>query len=406
MLNLNRNVWLLAIMQPLVVSTGGLNSVIASIIGGELSGNPKLATLPIVAFMTGLALFVVPTSKLQQRYGRKPIFIIASLLSAVVGISASISIEYGSFVGFVVSSFAFGTQTATIVQYRYAAIESCEDPKTTASALSLILMGGISSAIIGPELIGFSRYLSIFKSPFANAYLIISLFHIVAAALLWAFLKEVPTNTKLAETSSTTLSAIELKSLFKLAVLTGATAYFVMAMLMTATPLAMKSSMYSIEHIKIVIQAHILAMYIPSLFTAKLVKVAGIHKMLVFGTLTMILSLFVSLISQSFEHYLGSLILLGLGWNILFLSGTTLLSQTYSQLSRFTAQGRFDLTISIAQTSSAFVSGVAFALIGWNNLLLVCFVPLFFLLAYSFKFIDKLPRLSCCNVRLISIFDR
>ncbi|UJF18406.1 MFS transporter [Vibrio sp. SS-MA-C1-2] len=141
MLKLPRNIWLLALMQPLVVSTGGLNSVVASIIGNDLSQNPNLATLPIAAFMTGLALFVVPGSKLQERFGRKPLFIVASLLSAIIGLMAAISIEQAFFWGFVSSCFAFGTQMAVIVQYRYAAIESCQDQQDITKALSLILMG-------------------------------------------------------------------------------------------------------------------------------------------------------------------------------------------------------------------------------------------------------------------------
>ncbi|UJF18405.1 MFS transporter [Vibrio sp. SS-MA-C1-2] len=256
-------------------------------------------------------------------------------------------------------------------------------------------------------MVDFAKYLTVFDSLYANAYLFISIFHLIAAGLLLIFFEPISKkDAKKQELLSPSLSDSEIRSLFRLAVIIGVIAYAIMAMIMTATPLAMKASLFSIEQIKWVIQAHILAMYIPSLFTAKMVKSMGIHKMLIAGLLLMVLSLMIALISRTFSHFIFSLIFLGLGWNVLFLSGTTLLSQTYSNATRFKAQGRFDLMISLAQTSSVFASGIIFSLFGWDNLLLIALIPLFFLMIHSLKFLDQLPKLLCCNTRLIHILKK
>ena len=407
MFKLSKNVWLLSLLQPLVVSTGGLNSVVGSIVGEELSNNSQIATLPIGAYLLGITLFVIPATKLQQIFGRKLIFVTASLLSALAAFMAATSIELRSFTGFVVACFLLGTQLAVIAQYRYAAMESCSSGKQHAKAVSMILIGGISSAVVGPELIQVSDWLPVFSSEYANAYLFIVVFHLIAAILLLVLFDSSQLQQHEPEKEVSSVSQGQLSSsMYKLAIFTALSAYVVMALIMIATPLAMKNGGYELESIKWVIQAHILAMYVPSLFTATLIEKIGIHKMLMAGVVINILCIAISLMSQDFEYYMVALVLLGVGWNMLFLSGTTLLPQTYTYHNRYKAQGTFDLSISIAQTSSAILAGVLLSFIGWNGLLIACLLPLVILIVISLNYIDDFPKLDCCNVRLIPVLNK
>lgn len=406
MKSISSNVWLLALIQPLVISTGGLNSVIAGLIGFEMTGNEQLATLPVGALMLGVALFVFPASKLQERFGRKTVFVVASLISSIAGLLAIFAVENSAFILYVAANFLFGTQLAVIGQYRYAAMESCSDSKLQARAVSTILIGGISSAIIGPELIEFAKYVSVFSSLYSNAYFIIVLFHLTAALLLALLFSSSQLTQDRKEKPKQRLQQAFNPSMYRLAILIAATAYGVMAMVMTATPLAMKGVHFDIEQIKIVIQSHILAMYLPSLISAQMIERLGIHKTLITGAFFLFLALVSAMISSSFYAFIASLVCLGIGWNMLFLSGTTLLPQTYSPSERFKSQGRFDFSISVTQTVSASVSGMVFAYLGWVWMQLLCLIPIIALVVISLRYLDEFPKLTCCNDRLVAALSK
>ena len=154
---------------------------------------------------------------------------------------------------------------------------------------------------------------------------------------------------------------------------------------MTATPISMHShSGHSLEATKFVIQSHIAAMYLPSLLYPWLSARLGIRGMMWLGTAVYVLCLAIALINTAFLGYWMALVLLGIGWNFLFLSGTNLLPRGYRPEERYRVQALNDFLVFSVQATVSLSSGWFLARTGWNGLVLACFplLLLFSMLMY------------------------
>lgn len=371
------NAWLLATVQPFVLSVGALNVFLGGIVGTSLHSDPTLATFPVTALILGVSLNIFPAARIQRKIGRKHAFVIAALVSSVAAFFAAWNIDNGSFWGFSLSTFILGTQLAYVGQYRFAAIESCANPSQHASVISLVLVGGIAAAWVGPELLNLGQFIPMFESDYARAYAALGTLEIVGALILAIAMKPLEIHDSSKDVGEArTLSLLFKQPLLWLAIGSGLTAYAVMAFLMTATPLAMSGHGHDIQSAKWVIQSHVMAMYLPSLITPLIIKRIGLYKLISLGCIIFLACIAIALLGHSVHHYWWALVALGVGWNFLFIGGTTLLPQSYKPSERFKVQAVNDFSITGFQAAGSLGAGFVLYTQGWAWMLIASLFPI------------------------------
>ncbi len=365
--NNNNNVWLLMCCQALTMSIASFLVFLGSIIGQQLAPDPGYATLPVGAFLLGSAVATLPVILAMRRWGRKSIFIICCFISAFGALMAIHSLILQSFVWFVAAAVVLGLGLAAGQQYRFAAMESvvAED---MAKAASRVLIGGIVAAFLGPEIA--IRGENLFETAYAGSFgLLIGV--IISAMLVLLFFKESPVTHQAAAEKGRDLTEILTQPIIWVAVLSGIASFAVMSLVMTATPLHMHfENGHSLIDTKWVIQSHIVAMFLPSLFVPSLIRRFGEVGLIGMGAAAFLVAMAVIFSRYEFINYWLSLVLLGIGWNFLFVGGTTLLPQSYRESERFKVQAFNDFTIFGVQSCSALMAGWLLSRIGWQNVLL------------------------------------
>lgn len=354
------------LMLAQVLTGSGLTAVVlfGGILSAELSPDPSWATAPVSMAVVGMALSTVPASLLLRITGRRR----GLIAGAGIGIVASLLCAYGivqsSFLLFCIGSMLFGTSTAFTMQYRFVAAESVARERAS-QAISYVLLGGLGSALIGPQAAMAGRaWLA--EHEYAGSFMVVGILYTLGAMVLC---KLQPTGSTAASTGSGGLTLRELirEPMLRRAALSGAVAFGVMSFIMTAAPVSMHSNHHhSVEAITWTIQSHILAMYLPSLFTGRLIARVGERAMMIVGTLLLAASAVVSLIGHEVPHYWVGLMLLGGGWNFLFTAGTALLATHYAGADRHRAQGINDLVVFTSQACVSFLAGLAVIKLGWQ----------------------------------------
>jgi MFS family permease len=391
-----RNILLLTTCQ-LISATGSIVVVtLGGIIGAQLSDNPALATLPISIMVVSVASTTIPATMLMRAIGRRRGFTLASLSAVTAVLLATYALAASSFAWFIAAAALFGINMAFTQQYRFAAAESVE-PGYAARAISLVLLGAIGGAIIGPELVRLGEH-AIAGVQFAGTLSALAILYLVQS-LLFLFLEPLrgEHEDKHAASSRRPLGDIVRQPVFLVAVLGGTTAYGVMTLIMTATPLSMHiNDGYSLEQTAHVIRSHVLGMYLPSLFTGFLIERLGISRLMTMGAVALVIACIVGLQGQSVMHYTFALVLLGVGWNFLYVGGTSMLTLTYSMSERFKAQAVNEFSVFGTSATASLLAGTVMHLYGWYTLVLV---PLPFLLLilfglYAVRRDTRLRRLS------------
>jgi len=382
MRHMDRNVWVLMLAGALGMCIAPLVVFIGGIVGSDLASNPELATLPVAAIVVGTALAVIPVSRFMQVFGRKRVFLFGSIYSSLSALGAGYAILQQSFWGFTFSTALLGGALAVIQQYRFAAMESVA-PDRIANAASFVLLGGLIAAFLGPELADVGK--DLFDTQFVGSFCLLALVSLLGGISLLFYR---PSELSQSEQSAggRPLIVIMKSSVFWVAVLASAIGYAVMSYIMTATPVSMHVMMgYSLEETKWVIQSHIFAMFLPSLFSGHLIARFGAQKLMAVGLVFYAVCIVIALSGQAVMHYWGGLVLLGLGWNFLFVSGTVLLPSSYRSEERFKVQGFNDFFVFGLQAFASLSSGVVIYSLGWNSLvvfalplLLIQLVVMFF----------------------------
>lgn len=366
-----RNLVLLFVCQ-LISATGSIVLVtLGSVIGSALSPNPSLATLPVSIMVVCVATTTIPASLLMRRIGRRAGFGLSSLSAAVAMLLAAWGLHRESFALFCVAAGLFGINMAFTQQYRYAAAESVV-PKYTGRAVSLVLLGAIGGAMLGPELIarGASWNSTV---PYAGTLLLLAGLFVLQACLfvlLRPLRGEVPGEPP--ATGGRPLGEIVRQPLFVVAVLGGTTAYGVMTLLMTATPLSMHvHDGYSMADTSNIIRSHVIGMYLPSLVSGFLIEKLGTVRMMGAGAAALIAASVIGLQGQEISHYWGALVLLGVGWNFLYVGGTTMVTFTYTMEERFRAQAVNEFSVFGTSATASLLAGVVIHGYGWFTLVAV-----------------------------------
>ena len=362
------NVWLLMCVGALSMSASSVVVFTAGLIGSEIAPSSALATLPLAMMIIGTATAVIPVTMMMQRIGRKISFIIGSGISIVGCLLAAFSIVSGLFSLLCLATFVIGVGLAFVQQFRFAAMESVSVDEM-ANAAAKVLLGGLIAAYIGPELALRSK--DMFTTPFAGAYLILACLYFLSMLLLLLYRPNSIVAGKI-KLAGRPLTSIMSQPVFWAALLSAAVAYAVMSFIMTATPMSMHMHEgHSLEDTKWVIQSHIMAMYIPSFFSGWLINRFGIAKIMFSGLLAFVLCISIAMIDRSLMNYWLALILLGIGWNFLFVSGTALLPQSYHESERFKAQAVNEFSVFSVQALASLSAGWVLYQFGWETLLLV-----------------------------------
>ena len=256
-----------------------------------------------------------------------------------------------------------GIYQATTQYYRFAAVESAPS-NYVSRAVSLVLLGGVISALIGPSMAVASRDL-LAPVQFAGAFAVASGVSILALVPL-AFLKIPRPAEDASAEGARPLGIIMRQPAFVAAVLNAATSYGLMILVMTATPLAMTACAFPIADTGSVIQWHVLAMFVPSFFTGTLIHRFGVLNILYTGMALFAASAAFATSGIALLNFGGALILLGVAWNFLFVGGTTLLTEAYRPNEKAKTQGVNEFIVFASAATGSFSSGGLFHVSGWD----------------------------------------
>lgn len=374
MFNLPKNVWILTACQSLFMSLSVFMVFVAGIIGSGLSPIKSLSTLPVATIVVGTAISVIPVIKLMSIFGRKKVFLSVCIYTIlIIGLSI-LSIIYELFFLFSFSSLCLGASVATMMQFRFAAIESV-DPEKRPLATAVVILGGLISAFIGTEIATLGK--NYFETDFVGSFTILA-FLFVIAFILMSFFKPAAKFKEQTSQSKRSLFDIVKQGSFLVAVSAATTGYVVMSFIMTATPVSMHvMDGFSLHQTKVVLQSHVIAMFLPSLFTAFLLKYIGLTRMMLLGVVLFFTSIFIAFSSHALSYYWWSLVLLGLGWNFLFIGGTNLLPKSYNENEKFQVQSINDFLIFGLQALAALSAGWFVFNFGWE-VVLISTIPLLF----------------------------
>ncbi|WP_440910802.1 MFS transporter [Candidatus Pelagibacter sp.] len=379
---MNRNLSLLISSQVFGFTAANVTVFLSGIIGSQLSAIKSLATFPPSIYVVGIAISTIFAAKVMSIIGRRLGFVLASIGSSLACLLAAYSIFINSFIIFSFSCFLLGTGMAFIHQYRFAAAETVEKDKAP-KAVSMLLLAGIVSAFIGITLANKTKDL-VSDHVYVGSYIALACLTIMPAIFL-SFYKnsKITNNNNSTNTNVRTYKEFISDPKFVQAMVAATFGYVVMAFLMTATPISMHYvHKLSVDKVGLVIQFHVLGMFLPSLFTGNLIKRFGFSNIMYMGVFFYALTISLSLFEQTFINYFASLIFLGIGWNFLYISGTSLLVTTYNEQEKFKAQGFNDLIVFSATAIGSLSAGILISLLSWKIVNFMC-IPFLILILYS-----------------------
>ena len=369
---MNKNLWLLILSQIFAFTAAPVTVFLSGIIGSELTPIKSLATLPMALSIVGIAIFAIFAAKIMNIIGRRLGFIFASIGSSLSSLLAAYSIIIESFILFNLGCFLLGATVAFSHQYRFAAVETVKK-EMAPKAISIILLAGIGSAFIGPNLANITKS-AIAEHLYAGSYIALAVLTLTSTIFL-IFYKDGHKPNKVAGRKTRNYFELISQPRFLQALIASAFAYAVMSFLMTATPISMHvMEKISLTKTGFVIQLHIAAMFLPSLITGNLINKFGHSKIMHAGVVLFSITILTSLFEQNFINYLIALIFLGFGWNFLFISGTSLLVLSYKENEKFKAQGFNDLIVYSIQAISSLSAGVFLTLTSWKTMNLFCII--------------------------------
>jgi MFS family permease len=368
---MNLHLLLLTLCQGLFLTNNVTFMAINGLVGLSLAPSPWLATLPITGYVAGGALCAGMVGRHQRAWGRKRAFqaglAVAIMSSALCAYAASTQ----RFWLLVLATMLAGYYNANAGLYRFAATELAA-PKFKERAISWVLAGGIIGAVAGPNLASATR--DALPVAFAGAYAALVGIALLALALL-SFIDFPALPQPSAARPGRPLREIARQPVFIVAVTTCALGYGVMNLLMAATPIAMSQCAHPFASTALVLEWHVLGMYVPSFFTGSLIKRFGCLPVMGVGVLLNAVCIGVALSGVDLMSFTIALVTLGVGWNFLYIGGTTLFTQAYRPEERTTAQAAMDTTVFSTMTLTSFSSGALVTTQGWTWLNLGSIVP-------------------------------
>ena len=356
--------------------------LLGGIITSQIMMKDSLATVPMTLMIIGIAIGAPIASRFMSIWGRQKGFLFSSLLSCLALTLCSIAIFLENFYVFALGNFLIGSSQAFIHQYRFAASESVTKEFIPRS-ISIILLLGIVSALLS------SNFAEYFKDFFPNNLFLGSYIFLSFTAIIPFFVLLFYEETK----TSNNQSKFQIETIFKLlknikiiqSIVSAGLGYFTMAIIMTATPLHMHLvNKFTLFETSIVIQLHVIGMFLPSLFSGDLIKRFGNTNIIYAGVVILFLSILTNTFFEFYYSYMLGLILLGIGWNFLFVSGSSLLVVSYKEKDKFTAQGLNDFIVFSTQGIGSLSAGFLLYFSNWTVINLLCVPLLIIVLVISF----------------------
>ena len=364
----NRNLIVLFLAQMAFVGGAAMTVTMAGIVGSRLAPSVGLSTLPAAFQIVGVAVGTLPAGILMARVGRKLGFVSAALLAIAAALLAKSALSADSFWVYCLSTCLTGCAVAIGYQFRFAAAESVPAEKS-AGAISFILLGSLGGAVIGPQLVASGTLFD--DQPMQGALSGSVLLFLFAAIVLAGFKNRIyPPPQSDPDHATQPSQSLLSEPLFLLAIAAGVVGQGVMTFVMTATPLSMHiMDQHSLVDTANVIRAHVLAMYAPSLVSGWLIGRFGERNLMLVGIVAYLLTLGIGLRGHELLHYHGALILLGIGWNFLFVGGTSLLVKTYPPAQRVKAQTTNEMMVFGTSALGSLLAGTVLAQLGWGAIL-------------------------------------
>jgi len=384
-----RNVGLLAACQAMLLTNNSTLIAINGLAGLALAPTAWLATLPVTCWVLGSAMATVPASFYMKRVGRRAGLMRGATFAIFGALICAAAIWHRNFWLLCAGTLVWGTYNAFGQYYRFAAADiASKDFRAT--AISLVLAGGLVGVILGPAA---SRVtIDLLGPKFVGAYLALIGFALVTLALL-AFLRIPDPGEDERTQTGRPIALLARQPKFAVAVIAAALGYGVMNLLMTSTPIAMQACGHPYGAAASVISAHVIGMFAPSFFTGALIRRFGLLPVMFAGALLTALSIGIAASGLSVAHFWGALVLLGVGWNFLYIGGTTMLTETYRPEERAKAQGANEFAIFVMMVVSSLSSGMIVTQSGWELLNLAALIPVALVIAAIawLAFVERSP---------------
>ncbi len=380
-----RNVFVLTAAQtlgaaspPIIISLGG-------IIGQMLSTQEALVTLPVSLYHLGLAAGTIPAAMIMRRYGRRNGYLLGASIGLIAGLVATLGIVAGAFIIFCLGTLMAGFYGSYVQSYRFAATDAATGAFKS-KAISYVMVGGLAAAVIGPQLVIWTRDLFI-TAPFAGSFLSQSVLALLAIPVIMMLKTPKVEHHEVKKTANSgrPLSQIISTPRFILAAAAGMVSYALMSFVMTASPMAMVGCGFTVGEAALGIQWHVLSMFAPSFFTGSLIARFGKEMVTAIGLLLVAASAAVALQGLELANFWLSLVLLGVGWNLSFIGATAMITDCYTHEERGKVQGFNDFLIFGTVAVASFSSGSLLSASGWETINIMVFpivaavtVPLLF----------------------------
>src|SRR5574340_516685 len=364
MKDIRRNIALLAATQALLLTNNVTLIAINGLAGFALAADKRLATLPVMAYVIGSALTTLPASYFMKHFGRRAGFTLGGVMGMLGAAVGAAAMFVQSFWLLCAGTLISGIYNAFGQYYRFAAADMAPvDWKS--KAISLVLAGGIVGGVIGPEASKITR--DLMAPRFVASYALLIGFALVSLVIVRG-LRIPPLSAEQKQAPGRPLAQIVRQPVFVVAVLAAAVGYGVMNLLMSATPLAMEICGLPFNDAAFVLEWHVIGMFAPSFFTGTLIRRFGVLHILMAGVGLMFACVAIATQGVSLMHFWWALTLLGVGWNFLYIGGTTLLTEAYRPEERAKAQGINDFLVFVTMGASSLTSGIVVTGSGWAAL--------------------------------------
>jgi len=357
-----KNVVILTVCQALLYTGNVILITLNGLVGFAFAADKTLATLPISTFVIGVAISTIPASIWMKRVGRRSGFMTGAGIGILGAMLATYAVYIASFWTLCAGTALMGIYSAFGQYYRFAAADLASD-NFKSKAISLVMAGGILGGIIGPESTKFTK--DLLQPAFLASYGSLIFICILAMILLW-FIDIPKPSEEENKQPGRPLREIMRQPIFVVAVLGAMIGYGVMNLIMTATPLAMTQHHHPFNEAAFVIEWHVIAMFAPSFVTGSLINRFGVYTIMLWGAALMVACVAISLAGIALMNFWTALVLLGVGWNFLFVGGTTLLTEVYLPAERAKTQAANDFLVFTVVALSSLSSGSLLYHFSWQ----------------------------------------
>ena len=356
-------------------------ATVSSIVGRNLTGSDSLATVPETIYQLAASAAAIGWGYAMDRLGRRGGLTWGIGIGALGSFLVAQAIVQSSLTLLLIGLVCMGIARSALQLARFAAAE-VHPLNERGRAISNVVIGGTAATFIWA---GLSRQLDVLRNIFdinelLLPYLISGLFFLLAAAIVFLFLRPDPRDLgrELVEREkslrvdlhphgpSRTLKEIFRQPAVLVAVIAMIFGQVVMVMVMVITPLHMRGHEHAFADISFVISSHVFGMYAFSIVSGRLADLSGRGIVIIIGATTLIAACLIAPLSPDVMPLGVSLFLLGLGWNFCYVGGSSLLADQLSPDERSRTQGFNDLLIGLVSAVGSLGSGVVFATVGFG----------------------------------------